>query len=75
MNSEINIKDIIRNEICRNLREDFDDDMDNIPIASLGIDSLDFFEILMHLEDEHNIVIPIDDLDDTVTINSIISTL
>ena len=57
------------------MRTDIGNDINNIPIADLGIDSLDFFEILLYIEDNLDIIIPIEELDSTVTIDSLISSI
>ena len=54
---EKSAEEIIRTEFRNKLREDIGDGIDDIPISDLGIDSLDFFEILINLEDEFNIII------------------
>jgi acyl carrier protein len=61
-------EEIIRKTFRSLLRTDFEGDMDRIPLAELGIDSLDFFEALIDLEDQHGLKIPIEKLDGTVTL-------
>ena len=67
-------EELIIAEFRSNMRKDIGDNINDIPIADLGIDSLDFFEILMNLEEEFDIIIPVENLDNTVTISSLIST-
>jgi len=66
---------IVRNEFRGLLRDDHPDDFDDIPLAELGVDSLEFFEVTMILEDEHGIVIPITDLHSSVTLKEILAML
>lgn len=61
-------EEIIRKTFRSLLRTDFEGDMDRIPLAELGIDSLDFFEALIDLEEQHGLKIPIEKLDGTVTL-------
>jgi acyl carrier protein len=63
---------IIRREIGSLLRVDHPGDFDDIPLAELGMDSLEFFEAVMILEDDHGIVIPVAELDSTVTLRRIL---
>lgn len=66
---------IIRDEFKKLLRDDHPDDFDEIPLADLGVDSLDFIEVMMILEDEHEIVIPVTELQSTVTLRDIFNAL
>jgi acyl carrier protein len=59
---------IVRETFRALLREDFDGDIDRTPLAELGIDSLDFFEALIELEEQHDLTIPIEKLDGSVTL-------
>ncbi len=67
--------DSIENKI----REVFDDvlpkdgpeSLDKIPLADLDIDSLDFFEAIMILEEEHGIIIPDTALHSSITLEEI----
>ncbi len=70
-----NVEEIIREEFRSLLRKDFEGDIDDIPIAELGIDSLDFFEKLIYLEEEFGIDIPVDQLTDSVSIRTMIALL
>jgi acyl carrier protein len=65
-------EDIIREEFRQLLRDDHEGDFDEMPLAELGVDSLDFFEVLMILEDEHGIVIPVKELHNTITLKEIL---
>lgn len=67
--------EIVREEFRKMLRQDLQEEIDDIPIAELGIDSLDFYEKLLYLEDEFGINIPIAELDSTVTLRSMIALL
>ncbi|MBL4658750.1 MAG: acyl carrier protein [Alcanivoracaceae bacterium] len=70
-----NTEELILAEFRNKMRKDIGNDINNRPIADLGIDSLDFFEILIYIEDELGIIIPIEELDNTVTIDSLISSI
>lgn len=64
---------IIHGELRKLLRDDIGDDISDTPIAELGVDSLDFFDLLSQLEDAHGIDIPIEHLDENVTLNSLVA--
>lgn len=66
---------IVRTEFQKLLRADYQDDFDDVPLADLGIDSLDFFEKILFLEDEFGISIRISELDNKVTLSDILDTL
>jgi len=66
------ITEVIRAELRDYLRDDFDEDFDARPIAELGLDSLDFFDLLARLEDEHGLVIDIESLDNEVTLHDLV---
>jgi acyl carrier protein len=61
---------IIRETFRALLRQDFEGDIDHTPLAELGIDSLDFFEALIALEERHGFAIPIEKLDGSVTLEA-----
>lgn len=67
--------EIVRAEFRKMLRKDMPADIDDIPISNLGIDSLDFFEAVIHLEEAHGIYIPIERLDGAVTLGDLIASL
>ncbi|MGR8921782.1 MAG: acyl carrier protein [Gammaproteobacteria bacterium] len=64
-------KTLIRNEFRALLPDDFVGEFDDRPLAELGIDSLDFFEVVMVLEDRHGIVVPVEEMDAAVTLNDV----
>ncbi len=66
-------REIIQAEFRRITRKGPDDDIEDVPIAELGVDSLDFFETLIHLEEKFGIKIPVEKLDDTITLRSILA--
>lgn len=66
---------IVRREFRSLIREDYEGAIDHVPLAELGVDSLDFFEKLLYLEDEHGICISISELDEDVTLSDILSAL
>jgi acyl carrier protein len=69
------LSEIVREEFRKMLRKDFPGDIDTIPISEMGIDSLDFFETIIHLEETHGIVIPIEKLDGAITLRDLIAAL
>lgn len=66
---------IIRDEFKNLLRDDYPDKFDEIPLADLGVDSLEFFEATMILEDEYGIIIPVADLHNSITLKDIFNML
>ncbi|MDZ7839294.1 MAG: acyl carrier protein [Gammaproteobacteria bacterium] len=66
---------IVRGEFRKLLREDYEGDIDVIPLADLGIDSLDFFDKLLYLEEEHGISIPVQELDSSITLEELLTIL
>lgn len=66
---------IVRREFASLLPAEHDGQIDGVPLADLGIDSLDFFEKLLILEDEFGIRVPISELDNKVTLSDILSSL
>lgn len=66
---------IVRREFASLLPAEHDGQIDDVPLANLGIDSLDFFEKLLILEDEFGIKVPISELDNEVTLSDILSSL
>lgn len=67
-----NKAETIRESIRDFLKKPTLENVDNIPLAQLGIDSLDFFEWLMILEEKYEIDIPIEKLDNDITIGQLI---
>lgn len=59
---------IIRGEFLMLLPEGRQAGIDDVPVADLGVDSLDFFEKLLLFEEEHGIRISIEELDNDVTL-------
>jgi len=47
--------------------------IDDIPISELNIDSLDFFDMIVNLEDEHGIIILVDNLSNEITLRELIA--
>ncbi|TDJ62699.1 MAG: acyl carrier protein [Proteobacteria bacterium] len=68
-------EDIVRTEIKNLLRDDCPDNFDDIPLAELGVDSLEFFEVLMILEDDYGIILPVDELHSSISLKDIIDAL
>ena len=61
MNNQIDIEKIIRNKIYEILKIKENTSIDNMTISELNLDSLDFFELIIDLENNHKIFISIDD--------------
>lgn len=70
---EENIAITIRETITSLIKGSTFQVFDETPLQELGIDSLDFFEKIIELEERHGIVIPIDRLEKQITLRSIIS--
>jgi acyl carrier protein len=68
-------KEIVRSVFMGLLKREDLRDIEEMPIADLGIDSLDFFEAIVLLEDEHGIVIPVEKLDNDLTMKHLLSFL
>lgn len=66
---------IVRREFQKLFPEGRDAGSDNVPLADLGIDSLDFFEQLLLLEEEHGITVDISELDNDLTLKDLLSSL
>ena len=62
----------MREEFRNLLPDDYQGDFATIPLAELGVDSLDFFEAIIVLEEDHGIIIPITELHSTITLNDIL---
>lgn len=58
-------------EFRTRMRKDLDGDLEGTPLAELGIDSLDFFEAVMALEERLGCEIPIENLDAETTVRSL----
>lgn len=70
-----NPEEIIQAEFRKIMRKGPDEKIDDVPISELGIDSLDFFEAVIHIEEEFGIKIPVEKLDNSITLRSIIASL
>lgn len=64
---------IVRAEFVKLLRTDHPDGIEKVPLAELGIDSLDFFEKILYLDDEFGITIPIQELDNEITLEDLLT--
>ena len=64
-------EDIIRNEFKKILRDEYQDPFDTMPLADLGVDSLEFYETIMILEDKFGITIDDSELHSSVTLEQI----
>lgn len=58
-------------EFKTRMRKDLERDVEITPLAELGIDSLDFFEAVMALEERLGCEIPIEKLDADTTVRSL----
>lgn len=75
MSNSSSIHAVISGEIKRRAGISADAVIDHTPIAELGLDSLDFFEIILNLEEEHQLSIPIERFDQEITLAGIIASL
>ena len=72
MNDQIDVEKIIRNKICEILKITKNTSIDNITLDKLNLDSLDFFELIIDLEENHKIFIPIDNITNKLTLSELI---
>ena len=72
MNSQIDIEKIIRNKIYEILKIKENTSIDNMTISELNLDSLDFFELIIDLENNHKIFISIDNISNKTTLSELI---
>lgn len=72
MNNQIDIEKIIRNKIYEILKIKENTSIDNMTISELNMDSLDFFELIIDLEENHKIFIPIDNISNKLTLLELI---
>lgn len=63
--------DLVIAEFRTRMRKDLESDVEVTPLAELGIDSLDFFEAVMALEERLGCEIPIENLDEATTVISL----
>lgn len=73
MTSQIDIEELIRNTFYELLKTSKNTPIEDIPISDLNIDSLEFFEFIVDLEETHKIFIPIENIGDEITLSSLIS--
>jgi acyl carrier protein len=73
MTSQKDIEELIRNTFYELLKISKNTPIDDIPINDLNIDSLEFFEFIVDLEETHKIFIPIENIGDEITLSSLIS--
>ena len=72
MNDQINIEKIIRNKIYEISKIKENTSIVNMTISELNIDSLNFFELIIDLEENHKIFIPIDNISNKMTLLELI---
>lgn len=72
INDQIDVEKIIRNKIYEILKIKENTSIDNITISELNLDSLDFFELIIDLEENHKIFIPIDNISNKLTLSELI---
>lgn len=65
------LMDLVIAEFRTRMRKDLESDVAVTPLAELGIDSLDFFEAVMALEERLGCEIPIENLDAETTVVSL----
>ena len=72
MNNQIDIEKIVRNKIYEILKIKENTSIDNMTISELNLNSLDFFELIIDLEMNHKIFIPIDNISNKMTLSELI---
>jgi acyl carrier protein len=72
MNDQIDVQKIIRNKIYEILKITKNTSIDNITLDKLNLDSLDFFELIIDLEENHKIFIPINNITNKLTLSELI---
>jgi acyl carrier protein len=72
MNDQIDVEKIIRNKIYEILKITKNTSIDNITLDKLNLDSLDFFELIIDLEENHKIFIPINNITNKLTLSELI---
>ena len=72
MNDQINIEKIIRNKIYEISKIKENTSIVNMTISELNLDSLNFFELIIDLEENHKIFIPIDNISNKLTLLELI---
>lgn len=73
--SKMNSASVVRSEFLALLPDNQKDNIDDIPLADLGVDSLDFFEKVLFLDEEYGIKISIEELDNDLTLGEVLSSL
>jgi len=68
-------KEAIRQAFKGIIRSDFEHVIDDIPLLEMGIDSLDFFEQIVYLEEDLGLSFKVEDVDNKVTINDLVKML
>ena len=68
-----NLEAVVTAEFKKHMRSDIVFDVEKTPLAELGIDSLDFFEAVMSLEEKLGLEIPVEELDAQMTVRSFCS--
>lgn len=71
MKDDDKINNAIKRAFKPLIRKDYESAIDDIPLFELGIDSLDFFEQMIYLEDDLGIQFSVEDLSHTVSINDL----
>ena len=74
MNNEINIEKIILSKVCEILKISSNDRLSiiNMTVSELNLDSLDFFEFIIDLEENHKIYFPLDNINNKSTLLELI---
>lgn len=73
MASQMNKDILIKNAFYKLLKTPETTPIENVPISVLNIDSLEFFEFIIDLEETHKIFIPIENIGDEITLANLIS--
>jgi acyl carrier protein len=69
---ELDAASIVRREFNKLVPDEI---VEETPLAELGVDSLDFFDKILTLEDEYGIKIDIAELDEDMTLRDVLSSL
>lgn len=65
------INESVYNKFKKLLRDDIECDIENTPLVEMGIDSLDFFDVILEIEEEFKLDIPVENMDAKFKISDI----
>lgn len=72
MDRKADVEALLRDELLSRASGNIEGDIDDIPFTSLGIDSLEFFEIVYRIEEEFSIELSVDQLKDEITLRTLV---